>query len=104
MDLADPTSLSGEDFLPDGTLLRRFGGRYSAIEPNHSRPYRDELAVGMERRETGGNSIRLIPTLGPRVLAVPDYSGQVKQLQRHGRRRKSQPVFVTGPECSTGDW
>jgi hypothetical protein len=48
LDFADPGSLSGNDYHLDGTLLRRFGGRYSAIDPDLARPCRDEFAVAME--------------------------------------------------------
>jgi hypothetical protein len=48
LDFGDPGSISGEEFLPDGTLLRRFGGRYSGIDPRLSRPYRDEFTAGLE--------------------------------------------------------
>lgn len=48
LDFANPNSLSGEEFSPDGTLLRRFGGAFSAIDPRLARPYADEFAAGLQ--------------------------------------------------------
>jgi len=61
-DYANPTSLSGQVFLWDdrnqdrlfqageeGTLIRRFGGLYSAVDPNLKRPYTDEFAIGIQQ-------------------------------------------------------
>jgi hypothetical protein len=50
LDFANPNSLSGQEYAPDAaaTLLRRFGGEFSAIDDRLRRPYRDQFAVDAE--------------------------------------------------------
>jgi hypothetical protein len=59
---ANPTSLAGEVFLwndrnhdglfqagEEATLVRVFGGPYSAVDPHLKRPYTDELVLGVDQ-------------------------------------------------------
>jgi hypothetical protein len=49
LDFANPNSVSGQEYRwPDRTLLRRFGGEYSAVDPTLRRPYVDEFAASIE--------------------------------------------------------
>ena len=56
LDYGNPSALGGEVFqkaagsgVPPGTLLRVFGGSYSAISPNLARPYTDEITFGLQK-------------------------------------------------------
>jgi hypothetical protein len=40
-EFGDPAAPSGLEFSPEGTLLRRFGGRYSSVLGGIQRPFRD---------------------------------------------------------------
>jgi hypothetical protein len=59
LDFADPASLSGEEFRPDGALLRRFGGRYSSIDAELGRPFRNEFTVSGEAGLPFGSFLRV---------------------------------------------
>lgn len=69
LDFANSNSLSSEEYAPDGTLLRRFGGAYSAIDPELARPYADEFAASLQAE---------LP------LAI---SGRLRLFRRDERRR-----------------
>lgn len=81
LDFANPNSLSGEEFSPDGKFLRRFGGAFSAVDPGLARPYTDEFAAGLQAD---------LP------LAI---SGRLRLFRRDDRRRLA--AINTGvPEAS----
>jgi hypothetical protein len=69
LDYANPNSLSGEEYSPEGFLLRRFGGAYSAIDPALARPYSDEFSASLDAEL-------------PRALA-----GRLRLFRRDDRRR-----------------
>ncbi len=70
---ANPTSLSGQVFGwndhnkdglfetgEEGTLLRIFGGMYSAVDPHLKRPFTDELTLGLDQDLGPGIVIRVM--------------------------------------------
>ncbi|MBZ5514589.1 MAG: carboxypeptidase regulatory-like domain-containing protein [Acidobacteriia bacterium] len=67
LDFGNPAALGGQVFRWDdanadlafeageiSTLLRRFGGPYSAIDPGLARPFTDEVSVGLEQELGSG--------------------------------------------------
>lgn len=71
LDFGNPSALGAELFAQDGTLLRRWGGPYSAISLNLARPYTDEMSFGLEENAkwfTG--SIRFIRRDDHRLIGL----------------------------------
>lgn len=93
LDYASPSSLSGlERRTSDGAVLRRFGGEFSAIDPQIRRPYTDEFGAAAEARLPGALEGRLrlfrrddhrrlaavnigVPFSAYRALAIADAGG-----------------------------